>query len=176
MARWAPTCKHPHCKPYILVLSLSTQSAPAQAQSARFAAVWLWDTATWAPVGRPLEAHTLTVTQLAFSPAGDRLLSVSRDRSLAVYERAADGGACTSRVALNPSMSGSPRERHWGTKLCAGVCCAEGALVRVSGIISTTHPTTTLPPPNTIHTHNHTPLDQAPIKTTSIKAVDQGPG
>jgi len=63
----------------------------AQAQSAQFAAVWLWDTSTWAPVGAPLRAHTLTVTQLAFSPCGSRLLSVSRDRSLAVYERNADG-------------------------------------------------------------------------------------
>ena len=77
-------------------LLLSAQSAPVQAQSARFAAVWLWDTATWAPVGPPLEAHTLTVTQLAFSPAGERLLSISRDRSLAVYERVADGRARTN--------------------------------------------------------------------------------
>ena len=63
--------------------------------------MWLWDTATWAPVGPPLEAHTLTVTQLAFSPAGDHLLSISRDRSLAVYERAADGGAYTTCMLLS---------------------------------------------------------------------------
>ena len=68
-----------------------TVAQTAQAQSAQFAAVWLWDTITWAPVGAPLRAHTLTVTQLAFSPCGGRLLSVSRDRSLAVYERNADG-------------------------------------------------------------------------------------
>ncbi|KAK9841002.1 hypothetical protein WJX81_004992 [Elliptochloris bilobata] len=70
-----------------------------RAQSARFAAVWLWDTETWSPVGAPLEAHTLTVTQLVFSPCGGHLLSVSRDRSLAVYERCADGAAAPFRVA-----------------------------------------------------------------------------
>ena len=58
-----------------------------QAQTAPFAAVWLWAAGTWAPAGPPLQAHTLTVTQLAFSPCGGRLLSVSRDRSFAVYER-----------------------------------------------------------------------------------------
>ncbi len=64
---------------------------PLQAQTAPFAAVWLWAAGTWAPAGPPLQAHTLTVTQLAFSPCGTRLLSVSRDRSFAVYERNDDG-------------------------------------------------------------------------------------
>ena len=63
-----------------------------RAQSAETAGIWLWDTATWAPRGT-LSAHTLTVTQLAFSPDGRYLLSASRDRSFAVFEQAAAQGA-----------------------------------------------------------------------------------
>lgn len=62
-----------------------------QAQAAQFAAVWLWDVATWTPVGMPLEAHSLTVTQMAFSPSGKHLLTVSRDRTFAVFERCFEG-------------------------------------------------------------------------------------
>lgn len=58
-----------------------------RAQSVETAGIWLWDTATWAPQGT-LPAHTLTVTQMAFSPDGRYLLSASRDRSFAVFERA----------------------------------------------------------------------------------------
>lgn len=62
-----------------------------QAQAAQFAAVWLWDLATWTSVGPPLEAHSLTVTQMAFSPSGQHLLTVSRDRTFAIFERLPEG-------------------------------------------------------------------------------------
>ena len=64
--------------------------ACAQATAAQFAAVWLWDCATWAPAGAPLEAHNLTVTQMAFSPDGAHLLTVSRDRTYALFRRRPD--------------------------------------------------------------------------------------
>ena len=76
--------------------------------------MWLWDTATWAPVGPPLEAHTLTVTQLAFSPGGDRLLSISRDRSLAVYERCADGPSPQQNVVILHPTLGRPMRTSSG--------------------------------------------------------------
>ena len=63
-----------------------------QAQAAQFAAVWLWNVGSWTPAGQPLEAHSLTVTQMAFSSTGQHLLTVSRDRTLAVWERL-EGGA-----------------------------------------------------------------------------------
>jgi WD40 repeat protein len=67
-----------------------------QAQSAQFAAVWLWDMGTWLPAGPPLEAHSLTVTQMAFSSDGQHLLTVSRDRTLAVFQRCPQGSLdCT---------------------------------------------------------------------------------
>ena len=62
-----------------------------QAQAAQFAAVWLWRIADWTPAGQPLEAHSLTVTQMAFSSTGQHLLTVSRDRTFAIWERETAG-------------------------------------------------------------------------------------
>ncbi|BDA40643.1 Elongator complex protein 2 [Coccomyxa sp. Obi] len=75
-------------------------ASACKAQAAQFAAVWLWDVATWTPVGQPLEAHSLTVTQMAFSPSGQHLLTVSRDRTFAVFERCPkwEGGEAPFRL------------------------------------------------------------------------------
>lgn len=70
-----------------------------QAQAAQFAAVWIWDVVTWTPVGQPLVAHSLTVTQMAFSPTGHHLLTVSRDRTFAAFERLPEGTSlCRSHL------------------------------------------------------------------------------
>ncbi|KAL3133219.1 hypothetical protein ABBQ38_007106 [Trebouxia sp. C0009 RCD-2024] len=61
-------------------------ASACKAQTSSTAAIWLWDTTTWAALGS-LTAHSLTVTQLQFSPDGRWLLSVSRDRTVAVYQR-----------------------------------------------------------------------------------------
>ena len=61
-------------------------------QSAEFARIWLWDVVQWTPAGQ-LEAHTLTVIQLAFSADGMHLLAVSRDRSFSVFKRQREGQA-----------------------------------------------------------------------------------
>lgn len=47
------------------------------------------------PCVQQLPAHTLTVTQLKFSPDGCFLLSVSRDRSFAIHARKTSPVACT---------------------------------------------------------------------------------
>jgi WD40 repeat protein len=62
-----------------------------QAQAAQWAGIWVWNTTTWTHVGEPLAAHSLTVTQLSFSPDGSQLLSVSRDRSFAIFSRTGSG-------------------------------------------------------------------------------------
>ncbi|KAK9833360.1 hypothetical protein WJX84_009953 [Apatococcus fuscideae] len=62
-------------------------ASACKAQIVPQAAIWLWDTTTWQPLGKPLEAHALTVTQLAFSPDGQHLLSASRDRTFALWAR-----------------------------------------------------------------------------------------
>lgn len=61
-------------------------ASACKAQTSSTAAVWLWDTATWTAVGSVV-AHSLTVTQLQFSPDGQTLVSVSRDRTITVYAR-----------------------------------------------------------------------------------------
>ena len=74
--------------------------------------MWLWCTADWTPAGQPLEAHSLTVTQMAFSSTGQHLLTVSRDRTFAVWGRQAAGklsGTCMHiREAYHFSVSRIP--------------------------------------------------------------------
>lgn len=66
-------------------------ASACRAQAPDVAAVWLWDTRRWTGAG-VLAAHTLTVTQLAFSPSGDALASASRDRGVALFARQETGG------------------------------------------------------------------------------------
>ena len=59
-------------------------ASACRAQSASTAGIMLWDTATWTAC-EALKAHTLTVTQLEFSPNGKFLASASRDRSVGIF-------------------------------------------------------------------------------------------
>lgn len=58
----------------------------SKAQKAEHASIIIWDTSDWSLIGK-LEAHALTVSQMAFSPDGLKLVSVSRDRNWAVHEK-----------------------------------------------------------------------------------------
>ncbi|OCH94238.1 WD40 repeat-like protein [Obba rivulosa] len=62
-----------------------------KAASPEHAVVRVYDTEKWQPVGKPLIGHTLTVTQVAFSPDDNLILSVSRDRSWRLYRRSDKG-------------------------------------------------------------------------------------
>lgn len=57
-----------------------------QASKAEHAAVLLWSTTTWRQL-QALPCHTLTVTQMAFSPNAQLLLAVSRDRTWSLWKR-----------------------------------------------------------------------------------------
>lgn len=75
-------------------------ASACKAQSMGAAAVWVWEVSSWKALAQ-LPGHTLTVTQLEFSPDGTYLLSGSRDRSFSVwkvplqYRRAAAAAAAT---------------------------------------------------------------------------------
>lgn len=62
-----------------------------KATSATHAVIRLFSTATWTPVGQPLEGHALTITRVRFSRNDRWLLSVSRDRSWRVFGKGTDG-------------------------------------------------------------------------------------
>lgn len=51
----------------------------------------VWNTSTWTQADNLQDAHTLTVTQMCFSPNGRYLLSVSRDRTWVLHQRDLDG-------------------------------------------------------------------------------------
>ena len=84
-----------------------------QAQAAQFAAVWLWNVGSWTPAGQPLEAHSLTVTQMAFSSTGQHLLTVSRDRTLAVWERLEAGALISLQSDFTPLWRDSDLQHQW---------------------------------------------------------------
>jgi hypothetical protein len=99
-------CRHLNpeitARSYLASERLRRAHVQTQAQTAQFAAVWLWNVGIWTPAGAPLEAHSLTVTQMAFSHSGQQLLTVSRDRTLAIFQRSPEGASplCTSLCYL----------------------------------------------------------------------------
>ncbi|XP_069675648.1 elongator complex protein 2 [Periplaneta americana] len=60
-------------------------ASACKATTAEHAAVILWDTSTWKQT-QQLVSHQLTVTQMAFSPDDQFLLSVSRDRRWSLFQ------------------------------------------------------------------------------------------
>ncbi|KAJ4466532.1 WD40-repeat-containing domain protein [Lentinula aciculospora] len=66
-------------------------ASACKASSPEHAVVRIYDTTTWQPVGEPLVGHSLTVTHIAFSPDDELVLTVSRDRSWRLYQRAEGG-------------------------------------------------------------------------------------
>ncbi|KAH8999389.1 WD40 repeat-like protein, partial [Lactarius akahatsu] len=62
-----------------------------KAASAKHATVRIYDTENFRPFGQPLEGHALTVTQIAFSPDDQLVLTVSRDRTWRLFHREESG-------------------------------------------------------------------------------------
>lgn len=69
-----------------------------QASKIEHAAVILWSVSTWRQLQR-LSYHTLTVTQMAFSPDARLLLAVSRDRTWSLWKRNLPGPEDTGEKA-----------------------------------------------------------------------------
>ncbi|XP_035476834.2 elongator complex protein 2 [Scophthalmus maximus] len=61
-------------------------ASACKASKVEHAAVLLWSTGTWRQL-QTLPCHSLTVTQMAFSPDAQLLLAVSRDRTWSLWRR-----------------------------------------------------------------------------------------
>ena len=72
-----------------LAVSNSKQyiATACKATTAEHAVVRVYDTQTWQLFSQPLTGHSLTVTQIAFSPDDTFVLSVSRDRTWRLFEK-----------------------------------------------------------------------------------------
>lgn len=63
-----------------------------KASTLEHAVIRLYDGANnWQEIKPPLESHALTVTNISFSPTGEQILSVGRDRAWSVFGRHATG-------------------------------------------------------------------------------------
>ncbi|KAF0024761.1 hypothetical protein F2P81_023563 [Scophthalmus maximus] len=74
------------CRLMMNLLHDSPRLCPLQASKVEHAAVLLWSTGTWRQL-QTLPCHSLTVTQMAFSPDAQLLLAVSRDRTWSLWRR-----------------------------------------------------------------------------------------
>jgi len=75
----------------------SLVASSCRATDATSARVILWDPETWTEVGQ-VGGHSLTVTQLAFSPCSKMLLAVSRDRTWSLHRLCRTGGSLTTSL------------------------------------------------------------------------------
>ncbi|XP_060810838.1 elongator complex protein 2 [Amyelois transitella] len=89
-------------------------ASAARAALPPHAAPALWDTSNWQQIQK-LISHQLTVTQLAFSPDGEHLLSVSRDRKWTLHRRV-QGSKSFETVAFTDKSNGVHTRIIW--------CCA----------------------------------------------------
>lgn len=73
-----------------------------RASSLEHAVVRLYETAEWRELKPSLQAHSLTVTALQFSPDDRYLLTVGRDRQWALFKRQDDASLAYKLFACNP--------------------------------------------------------------------------
>ena len=86
-------------------------ASACKASKADQADVILWDAKTWKLLQR-LPGHSLTVTQIEFSPCGEYLLSSSRDRSWHLFQRETDESSNNQfRLCANTDKKTSVHQR-----------------------------------------------------------------
>ena len=111
---------------------LLASACRAQASAPREADLLVWEVGAWRAVARLEGGHTLTATQLAFSPDGALLASVSRDRSLAVWRVAAAAPAPAAAAAADstrPPPEAQGAASPWSFGLVARVPAAHARVI-----------------------------------------------
>ncbi|XP_055075443.2 elongator complex protein 2 [Misgurnus anguillicaudatus] len=79
-------------------------ASACKASKAEYAAILLWSSTSWKQL-QSLAYHSLTVTQMAFSPDGHLLLAVSRDRTWSLWRRENPGSDSEPRFSLYANTS-----------------------------------------------------------------------
>ena len=98
-------------------------ASACKAQSAGAAAVWVWEVGSWKAIAQ-LPGHTLTITQLEFSPNGQLLLSGSRDRSFSIWRVPQSYAAAGAAAA---AANGTSSTTDAANNAAAGVDSDEGS-------------------------------------------------
>lgn len=99
----------------------SLLASACKSREERFAGVWLWNTNDWSAHQIPLAGHKSSVVQLAFSSDDQRLLSVSKDRHVCVYEKQSHNGEFVLQQSIKAhkriiwSCSWSPDSKLFAT-------------------------------------------------------------
>uniref|UniRef100_W5K7J8 Elongator complex protein 2 n=1 Tax=Astyanax mexicanus TaxID=7994 RepID=W5K7J8_ASTMX len=92
---WPEVQKYGHGFEMFCLASDSARTVVAsacKASKAEHASILLWSTSSWKQL-QALPCHSLTVTQMAFSPDGRLLLAVSRDRTWSLWKRGNTDGS-----------------------------------------------------------------------------------
>lgn len=75
-------------------------ASACRSNSEKHAAIRLFNTDNWQQLDQTLAGHELTITRIRWSPTGEYLLSVSRDRMFSLWQKGEDGQFV--RLALQP--------------------------------------------------------------------------
>ncbi|XP_067123610.1 elongator complex protein 2 [Centruroides vittatus] len=86
-------------------------ASASKANKADHAEIILWDVKTWKQI-TSLHSHNLTVTQIAFSPDDNYILSVSRDRSWTLFKKISNQNMY-ERVAYTNKVTGIHTRIIW---------------------------------------------------------------
>lgn len=97
---------------FSLLLPSSSHPPLLQASKAEHASILLWSASCWRQL-QSLPCHSLTVTQMAFSPDSRLLLAVSRDRTWSLWKRETQDPAVDNTGTVEMYILFDPKHHSW---------------------------------------------------------------